>query len=228
MNPTRRAVMSVGVALALVACGGSSNKTSSAANANALVGLFRISAGQCAASTATGSSFRMVQPGGTATAGPFVSNPDSTCADQTVTPLSPGADGGLRSGAFQAQPEPAFGTDGGSKSGAVITPQAFFAVVFGVSTNARDPQTGATVAAPTVTRSGSSLQGELSAFSVSWNQQHFNQGAPKPGGPVTDGAKGSFDEVTGAYSLDWTSRIEGGPFNGFTGVWHLEGKFERA
>jgi hypothetical protein len=170
----------------------------------------------------------MVQPGGTATAGPYVSNPDSTCPDQTTTPLSPGGDGGLRTGVFQAQSEPAFGTDGGSKSGAVITPQAFFAVVFGASTNARDPQTGATLTAPTVTRSGSTLQGDLRAFSVSWNQQHFNQGAPKPGGSAADGAKGTFDEATGAYSLDWTSRIEGGPFNGFTGVWHLEGKFERA
>jgi hypothetical protein len=227
MSRGPHAVASVIAALLFVACG-SSNKSSSAPNANALVGLFRISAGQCASTPATGSSFRMVQPGGTAAAGPYVSNPDSTCADQTTTPLSPGGDGGLRTGAFQTQPEPAFGADGGSKSGAVITPQAFFAVVFGASTNARDPQTGATVAAPTVTRSGFSLQGDLSAFSVSWNQQHFNQGAPKPGGSATDGAKGTFDEATGAYSLDWTSRIEGGPFNGFTGVWHLEGGFERA
>ena len=29
-----------------------------------------------------------------------------------------------------------------------------------------------------------------------------------------------------AFVLEWTSHIDGGPFNGFTGLWHLEGVFE--
>jgi hypothetical protein len=29
----------------------------------------------------------------------------------------------------------------------------------------------------------------------------------------------------GRYTLEWKSLIVGGPFNGFTGRWHLEGTF---
>jgi hypothetical protein len=56
---------------------------------------------------------------------------------------------------------------------------------------------------------------------VSWNGQQFNQGAPKPGGGGQ--ASGTYDKATGRYTLDWTSAIKGGPFDGFIGVWHLEG-----
>lgn len=41
-----------------------------------------------------------------------------------------------------------------------------------------------------------------------------------------EAARGTFDPATGAFTLEWTSLIEGGPFNGFTGRWHLEGTFE--
>jgi len=205
----RRTWVVVVLSLLCVACSGGSKKASS--SGNSLVGLFRITAAACDSSAPTGSWFRMVQPGGNAASGPYVSNPDSTCADNTVTPLAAGDDGGLKTGAFQT---------------AVIHPQGFFAVPFEVSTNERDPQTGATVKPPAITRAGSTLQGDLSAISVSWNQQQFNQGAPKPGGPTTDGPKGTYDGTSHRYTLDWTSRIEGGPFNGFTGMWHLEGTFE--
>jgi hypothetical protein len=30
----------------------------------------------------------------------------------------------------------------------------------------------------------------------------------------------------GAYVLEGSSQIVGGPFNGFTGIWHLAGTFE--
>jgi hypothetical protein len=213
--------MTVVLALAvLAACSSSSGKTASGSSgasgstgSNALNGVFTVTAGKCDTATPSGSFFRMVQSGGTPAAGPFVSNSDSTCADQTVTPLSPGDDGGLRTGAFQT---------------AVLRPQPFFGVPFEVSTNAKDPQTGATVKAPTITHNGSTLSGDLSAVSVAWNSQQFNQGAPKPGGPASDGPKGTYDETTHQYTLEWTSRIEGGPFNGFTGMWHLEGTFQPA
>ena len=39
-------------------------------------------------------------------------------------------------------------------------------------------------------------------------------------------ATGTYDPETGAFTLEWTSYIEGGAFNGFTGLWHLEGVFE--
>lgn len=209
--------------------GGVENSGAGDGGAQELVGTFRLDAGGCEGGEATGSYFRMVQPGGTLDAGPFVDNVDSPCADVSFTPLGPGTDGGLRTGSYQTQPDPAFGDGGSSAASAIIRPQPFFAVAFGISTNATDPQTGVAVPAPSVRaeEGDDSLAGDLSAFSVSWNGQHFNQGAPKPGadGP---GVTGTFDADSGAYTLDWSSLIEGGAFNGFTGMWHLEGTFEPA
>ena len=37
---------------------------------------------------------------------------------------------------------------------------------------------------------------------------------------------GTYDAETGAFVLEWSSQIVGGPFNDSTGVWHLEGTFE--
>ena len=37
---------------------------------------------------------------------------------------------------------------------------------------------------------------------------------------------GTYDPDTGTYVLQWASQVEGGPFNGFTGIWHLEGTLE--
>ena len=206
----RRALLLVAaLSLVCVACGGGSKKAAS--SGDSLVGLFRITAATCDSDTPAGSWFRMVQPGGNAASGPYVSNPDSTCADTTVTPLAPGDDGGLKTGTFQA---------------AMIRPQGFFAVPFDVSTNEQDPQSGTTVKAPTITRSGSTLQGDLSAISVAWNQQHFNQGAPKPDGStpgLTRPVQGRYNRRTKAFEIIWYSSIVGGPFNGFTGYWHLQG-----
>jgi hypothetical protein len=49
-----------------------------------------------------------------------------------------------------------------------------------------------------------------------------------PAAPVSTGARaaGTFDAKTRRFVLDWTSLIVGGPFNGFTGIWHLTGIFE--
>jgi hypothetical protein len=98
-----------------------------------------------------------------------------------------------------------------------------------VSTAETEAQTKATVPAPVVTASADGkLSGDLRAITAQWNQQSFNQGSPKPDGttpgimsPVT----GSFDPKTKGFTLQWTSSIVGGPFNGFTGQWHLEGTF---
>src|SRR5207253_6539781 len=127
-------------------------------------------------------------------------------------------DGGLRVGDYQPQPNPPFAQDGASRSAAVIQPIAFFAVPFGLSTNPTDPQTGRKVPSPTLKVDGSELTADLSALSVSWNGQYFNQGAGR--------ATGTIDTGSGRYRLDWTSPIKGGPFNGFTGVWHFEGSFK--
>lgn len=205
-------------------CGDDSSDSKASNGGTELVGLFRFTPGTCDGGTIGGSWFRMVQPGGTVEAGPYVQNGDSTCPDQGVTVLKPGADGGLKAGSYQPQPDPPFTAEGGSAAVSVIEPQGFFAVAFGISTNQTDPQTGKSVPAPRIAANGGTLTGDLSAFSASWNGQHFNQGAPKPG--AEGEATGTYDEATKAYTLDWTSLIEGGPFNGFTGVWHFEGTFE--
>ncbi|MGH9184742.1 MAG: hypothetical protein ACRD0U_02830 [Acidimicrobiales bacterium] len=221
--------------VSLSACGSSGDDDDTAAGGatgtDELVGLFRISPGSCAGPVASGSYFRMVESGGSLDGGPYVANGDSTCADQTVTVLEAGTDGGLRTGSYQPQPDPPFDPSGSSASAAVIRPQPFFGVGFGVSTNEQDPQTATGVPAPTVHATDGAVTGDLSAFSVSWNGQQFNQGAPKPGGESSsDGNRvtGTHDSATQAYTLDWSSPIEGGAFDGFTGVWHLEGTFEPA
>jgi hypothetical protein len=57
-----------------------------------------------------------------------------------------------------------------------------------------------------------------------WVSQEWLSAAPKP--TVTgDGATGTYDATTGAFTLQWTSLIVAGPFNGFTGLWHLVGVF---
>ena len=35
---------------------------------------------------------------------------------------------------------------------------------------------------------------------------------------------GTYNAKTHAFVMTWTSLISGGPFNGFTGYWHLTGK----
>lgn len=198
----------------------------SSSNAAPLVGTFRITAGSCA-SNRSGSFFRMIQPGGSAS-GPFVTNSDSPCGDKSYTPLRPGSDGGLVTRSYQPQPTPPFDGAGNGKSARITAPQKFYGVDFATATNSTDPQTGTKVPAPEVQVSGNALTGDLRAFAASWNNQHFNQGAPKPDGNTPGNTKrpsGTIDPDTGAFTLEWTSLIVGGPFNNFTGVWHLEGQF---
>jgi hypothetical protein len=56
----------------------------------------------------------------------------------------------------------------------------------------------------------------VDGFTAEWNKLSFKQG-----GQVT----GTYNAQTHAYVLTWSSLISGGPFNGFTGVWHLKGTF---
>ena len=73
---------------------------------------------------------------------------------------------------------------------------------------------------------------EIDAFvavSAYYGGEVFNQGAPKPDGSSpgsTAGPAGQIDPETGEFTLEWTSQISGGAFDGFTGVWHMEGVFE--
>ncbi|MFJ4650701.1 hypothetical protein ACIP5Y_05400 [Nocardia sp. NPDC088792] len=193
----------------------------------ALDGLFALTPGVCANGVVTGSFFRMILPTGDAS-GPYLQNSDSRCSDQTVTPLSAGTDGGLVSGSYQPQPATAFDGAGNAQSGRVTTPVRFYGVDFATATNPTDPQTGAATALPRLFSDGGRLSGDLSSLGVTWNNQVFNQGSPKPGGGLpgkTGPISGSIDQA-GNYVIEWTSQIVGGPFNNFTGLWHLAGHYQ--
>ncbi len=215
--------------LTLAACGSDSDSdeaketTTTEADAAAgfegeLVGTFEITAADCADGAPTaGSYFRMVQSGGTAADGPFVDNGDSTCGDKSYSGLTPGADGGLVTGDYQAAPDPAFDDAGNATADGIFEPVPFFAVDFGGAT---DPEE----AMPTITATDGELTGDLSAFTAYYGGGNFNQGAPKPDG-AGEAPTGTIDPETGEFTLEWTSLISGGSFDGFTGVWHLEGTF---
>ena len=195
------------------------------AHAETLNGLFSLSPGTCAGSP-QGSYFRMILPAG-GESGPYLGNSDSPCGDNTVTPLAPGTDGGLISGKYQPQPASPFAGNGDATAGTVTRPVRFYGVLFATSTNQIDPQTKDQTALPVINRDGNTLSGDLSAFAATWNNQFFNQGAPKPGGDLpglTTPVKGTID-ANGNFTLSWTSLIVSGPFDGFTGSWHLQGHF---
>lgn len=185
-----------------------------------LIGVFSIDAGDCAGGSVTGSYFQMVQPGGTPEAGPFIANADSLCADTNYSLLTVGADGGLITGSWQAAPEPAFDAAGKGMADAIVAPVAFFGGSFAVATDPAE-------ATPSITATDGALIADLSAFTAYWGTGIFNQGAPKPDGAGT-APTGTIDPTTGVYVLEWTSLIAGGSFDGFTGVWHLEGTFSAA
>ncbi|RDI42671.1 hypothetical protein [Nocardia mexicana] len=191
-----------------------------------LDGLFALAPGVCANGAVTGSFFRMILPTGDA-GGPYLQNSDSGCSDQTVTPLAAGTDGGLIGGSYQPQPAAAFDAAGNAQSGRVTTPVRFYGVDFATATNPTDPQTGAGAGLPQITADGGQLSGDLSSLGVTWNNQVFNQGAPKPGGGFpgkTSPIRGTIDGA-GNFVIEWTSQIVGGPFNNFTGLWHLAGQY---
>lgn len=199
-----------------------------AASARALRGTFKLTAGTCAGTAVTGSYFRMIYPGGTVAAGKFFTNPDSACSDKTYTLVSPGTQGGLVTGTYQPNPSPAFSSTGSALAGSIIAPQTFTGINFSIATSKVDPQTQLKVPPPTVRQSGSTLSGQLTAWAAAWNKLYFNQGSPKPGGTypgLTVKVSGTYNAKTRAFVLTWASAVVGGPFNGFTGAWHLAGTF---
>jgi hypothetical protein len=199
----------------------------SASTPQPLIGLFRFKPGTYSNGTTTGSYIRLVLAGGTKENGPFFPNPSSKAT--TYTLLNPGTDGGLRTGGFQPAPSPAFNATGDALANRIIAPQRFAFIQYSAQTSAVDPQTGATVPAPSISVADGKLSGQLQAFSAQWNKQNFNVGSPKPDGSLpglTSPVSGTYDAETKAYTLEWTSQIVGGAFNNFSASWHFEGTFE--
>jgi hypothetical protein len=180
--------------------------------ATALVGTFKLAPGKFAGATASGSYFTMLQPDGETK----FANPDSTAADKTYTLLKPGTQGGFITGRSQATSTPQFDAAGNSTAGLITAPTPFVAIKFGIATPTKDPVSGAKLPLPAISSTGTKLSGQLLAWTAEWNKLSFNQGAK-----VT----GTYKPKTGAFVLTWTKKVSGGPFNGFSGLWHLEGTF---
>jgi hypothetical protein len=199
------------------------------AAAGVLNGTFTISAGNApAGKEPNGSWFQMLTP-----SGPPLTNGTSPAENDLFTPLTGGTDGGLRTDVYQPPPSPAFVSPAGGNALAsrIIRPVSFFNTDFSIVTAAIDPQEGLADPLPSIYQENGRLSGQITAWAAQWNGQSFNQGSPKPNGslpPPTSPVSGTFDGRTRRYTLNWHSRIAGGPFNSFTGAWHLEGTFEPA
>jgi len=182
---------------------GAADVAPSASAAGALKGTFRVGAG---------SYFRMRFP----TGGKFFKNPDSASRDKTYTSLKGGSAGGLVTGALQSGS--GFDRRGNSRAGSIVKPTKFAGISFGLATFGRDPQSHKGKPRPSFTLSGTRIHGQVSALTAAWNKLYFNQGAS---------VSGTYNPRTKSYTLSWSSKIHGGPFNGFTGIWRLKGKFAR-
>jgi hypothetical protein len=111
-----------------------------------------------------------------------------------------------------------------------VAPTPFSAIAFGIFTDATDPQSGksAPAPAPSISFENGKITGQPESRTASWNKLYFNQGSPKPDGTspgLTSPVPGTYDSATHAFVITWASEIVGGPFNGFTGYWHLQGTF---
>ena len=225
----RRAKVAASALAVAVTVAGVATASAAGASSSKLVGTFKITRGVSVKGSIRGSYFRMVYPGGNLTSGPFFANPNSSSSNKTYTLVSPGTQGGLRTGAYQPAPKVAFDSKGDSLARLIIKPTSFTGINFSVLTSAKDAQTGKAVPVPTITLSHGHLSGDVRAFDAAWNKLYFNQGSPKADGTrpgLTSKVTGSYNTKTHAYTLNWSSAIVGGPFNGFTGVWHLTGVFK--
>jgi hypothetical protein len=227
---TRRSVPLFLLALAATSLSviATSAPSGASSGTRALVGTFKLTPGACTGETVTGSYFRMISPGGSVASGKFFDNPDSSCDDKSYTLAVPGTQGGLVTGKYQPNPTPAFSAQGGALASSIVQPQSFTAIDFSIATNKVDPQTGKSVPAPSLSVNEGRITGQVQAWSASWNKLYFNQGSPKPGGArpgLTTPVTGTYNAKTHAFVLNWASEVVGGPFNGFTGAWHLTGTF---
>ena len=196
---------------------------SNAASSKTLNGTFRLAPGKFSDGKASGTYFRMItgRRGGKTQ---YLANPDSRSRDKTYTLGRPGRDGGLATGRFQQHPSPVFDGKGNARANRIIQPEPYTAIRFSVATLREDPQSKKATAAPSASVDGRRLTLRAPGFTAEWNGEYFNQGAPKPDGSGR-AATGTYNSRTRRFVLEWTSKISGGPFNGFSGFWHLEGKF---
>jgi hypothetical protein len=213
----------LGLSAAAIAAAALVGAPSQAASSKALNGTFKLAPGTFSGGKASGTYFRMITSrSGSKTQ--YLANPDSRARDKSYTLGRPGKDGGLATGRFQPHPDPPFDGRGNARANKIIRPEPYTAIRFSVATLQKDPQTKKTSAVTSATVNGRKLTVRLPGYTAEWNKQFFNQGAPKPDGTGA-AATGAYNARTKHFVLTWTSRISGGPFNGFSGFWHLEGTF---
>jgi hypothetical protein len=189
-----------------------------------LKGTLELAPGALSHGAYTGTYFRMVYPGGKSG---YFKNSSSTAKDQTYTLLAPGSEGGLKLGSFQPPPKTPFTSTGSARASSITLPEGFEDIKFSISTAKTDAQSGKAVSAPELYLNGDKITGNLSAWTAEWNKIYFNQGSPKPGGIYTGSTTpvtGTYNPKTKAFVITWYSQIVGGPFNSFTGFWHLQGR----
>lgn len=222
MHARSRVVVAMIAALVLV---GTSTATADVAakekKGTALVGLFKIDPADCATAEVSGSYLRLIFPGGTLEAGPFDPDLDSICADKTYSGITPGTDGGLRTGAYQPAPDPPFDEAGNGLGDKIITPFKFHFSNMGFATNKRGPS-GTAYPAPKIV---SSKQGELTGQMKALTPYFEGLVYEDNGSTVITG---TYDKKSGAYTLELVSRITQGNAVGATSLIHLEGTFVKA
>jgi hypothetical protein len=214
----RRTAGLLGLSLATGAVALAPIGATDAASSKALNGTFRLTKGSYSHGKAHGTYFRMSKKG------KLFHNPDSTASNKTYTLGTPGRDGGLVTGRFQPHPDPPFDSKGNAKANRILRPQSFTSIRFSVATIKQQKGSGDTAAVTRASVRDGKLTVSLPGFTAEWNNQYFNQGAPKPDGSGSP-ATGTYNARTKRFVLTWTSKIRGGPFNGFSGLWHLEGVF---
>jgi len=169
-----------------------------------LTGTLLITSGNDSGGSPTGSYFVMRDPGGT----PII----NSSTGKTYTLLGAGTNG-LRLFTYDDGPTPAFDGSGNALADTIIQPTVFFGVLFSVATPRGNPVPKIIVHLGYPT---STVSVDLRAWTAYWNDQTFNQGAQFNAT--------SYNPITKRIVLDWTSPITSGPFTGFTGSWHVEGR----
>lgn len=77
------------------------------------------------------------------------------------------------------------------------------------------PVSGGNPISASVDAAAGTITVDLSSFTAYWNGTNFNQGTPS--------ATGTYNAGNGTFDIAWSSTVVGGPFDGQTGHWSLQG-----
>jgi len=205
MPALRRAPLLVAmIVTALLALTAGLAATTASAISFPLTGTLLVTSGDDSGGSPTGSYFVMRDPGGN----PIINSSTGT----TYTLLAAGTNG-LRLFSYDDGPTPAFDASGNALADTIVQPTAFFGVLFSVATPSGNPVPRIVVH---LGYPSSTVSVDLRAWTAYWNDQSFNQGA------LFDAT--SYNPISRRIVLDWSSGITSGPFAGFTGSWHIEGR----